>query len=237
MCGRFVSREQAAIEREYNIRVRAPFERVYNAAPSMELPVIRQLPGGNEPGAGAGADVDAGGAREAVAMRWGLVPSWWSQPTPPTSTINARSEEAAGKPMWRHAVRHTRALVPALGWYEWRAEAGAKQPYFIHAAGMAGICFAGLWSTHRDNTGQEQLSFAILTRAASAPLTAVHNRMPVVLAPALFDEWLAPWAGEHGAQLASFVARSQEEFEYYPVSRFVNAPRNQGERCIERVGA
>jgi len=235
MCGRFVSREQAAIEREYNIRVRQPFERVYNAAPSMELPVIRQLPGGNEPG--AGADGNTGGAREVVAMRWGLVPSWWSQPTPPTSTINARSEEAAGKPMWRHAVRHTRALVPALGWYEWRAEAGAKQPYFIHAAGMAGICFAGLWSTHRDSSGIEQHSFAILTRAASAQLTAVHNRMPVVLAPALFDEWLAPWAGEHSAQLASFVARSQEEFEYYPVSRYVNAPRNQGERCLERAAA
>ncbi len=235
MCGRFVSREQAAIEREYNIRVRQPFERVYNAAPSMELPVIRQLPGGNKPG--AGADADTGGGREAVAMRWGLVPSWWSQPAPPTSTINARSEEAAAKPMWRHAVRHTRALVPALGWYEWRAVAGAKQPYFIHAVGMAGICFAGLWSTHRDSSGTEQHSFAILTRAASAQLTAVHNRMPVVLAPALFDDWLAPWKSEHSAQLASFVARSQEEFEYYPVSRFVNAPRNQGERCIERAGA
>jgi putative SOS response-associated peptidase YedK len=55
------------------------------------------------------------------------------------------------------------------------------------------------------------------------------------LAPALFAEWFAPWKGEPGAQLASFVARSLEEFEYYPVSRYVNAPRNQGERCIERV--
>ena len=235
MCGRFVSREQAAIEREYNIRVRQPFERVYNAAPSMELPVIRQQAGSNAPG--AAVDEVTGGAREVVAMRWGLVPSWWSQPTPPTSTINARSEEAASKPMWRHAVRHTRALVPALGWYEWRAEAGAKQPYFIHAADMAGVCFAGLWSTHRDSAGTEQHTFAILTRAASVQLTPVHNRMPVVLAPALFDEWLAPWTGEHGTHLASFVSRALDDFEYYPVSRYVNTPRNQGERCIERAAA
>jgi putative SOS response-associated peptidase YedK len=162
MCGRFVSREQAAIEREYNIRVRQPFERVYNAAPTMELPVLRT--------AGAGTEL------EAVAMRWGLVPAWWSQPTPPASTINARSEEAAAKPMWRQAVRSTRALVPALGWYEWQARAGAKQPYFIHAAGLGGVCFAGLWSAHRDSAGQEQLSFAILTRGASAQLASMHHR-------------------------------------------------------------
>jgi len=67
MCGRFVSREQAAIEREYNIRVRQPFERVYNAAPSMELPVIRQQAGSNAPG--AAVDEVTGGAREVVAMR------------------------------------------------------------------------------------------------------------------------------------------------------------------------
>lgn len=221
MCGRFVSREQAAIEREYNIRVRQPFERVYNAAPTMELPVIR-------------AD-GATGEPEAVAMRWGLVPSWWSQAAPPTSTINARSEEAAAKPMWRQAVRSARALVPALGWYEWQVREGGKQPYFLHAAGMSGFCFAGLWSAHRGAEGPEQLSFAILTRGAASALAPVHNRMPMVLAPELFAEWLAPWKAEHSAHLASFVARSLEEFEYYPVSRYVNAPRNQGERCIERV--
>ena len=227
MCGRFVSREQAAIEREYNIRVRQPFERVYNAAPTMTLPVIRRV-----------ADVAADSTElEAVGMRWGLVPSWWSQPTPPTSTINARSEEAAAKPMWRQAVRSTRALIPALGWYEWSVQEGVKQPYFIHAASMAGVCFAGLWSAHRDSEGLEQQSFAILTRAASNTLSAVHHRMPVVLPRELFDEWLAPWSAEHGARLASFVARSLEEFEYYPVSRYVNAPRNQGERCIERANA
>ena len=232
MCGRFVSREQAAIEREYNIRVRQPFERVYNAAPTMALPVMRSAIDASTDDAG---DSRPATALEVIAMRWGLVPSWWSQPTPPTSTINARSEEAASKPMWRQAVRSARALVPALGWYEWQVRDGVKQPYFIHAEGMQGVCFAGLWSAHRNSEGQEQLSFAILTRAASPALMPVHNRMPVVLAPELFEEWLAPWKSEHSARLASFALRSLGQFEYYPVSRYVNAPRNQGERCIERV--
>jgi putative SOS response-associated peptidase YedK len=221
MCGRFVSREQAAIEREYNIRVRNPFERVYNAAPTMSLPVIRAQ----------------SGEREALSMRWGLIPSWWSQPTAPTSTINARSEEAAAKPMWRSAVRHARCLVPTLGWYEWQVTPEGKVPYFIHAPALAGFCFAGLWSEWKNPAGEAKLSFAILTRAASDALRPVHDRMPVVLGQAAWDDWLLDWPNEHAAKLAGHVANSLNEFEYYPVSRYVNAPRNQGERCIQPATA
>jgi putative SOS response-associated peptidase YedK len=224
MCGRFVSREQAAIEREYNIKVRNPFERVYNAAPSMQLPVIRI--------ARAGQGM-ATGEREALSMRWGLIPSWWSQPTLPASTINARSEEAAAKPMWRSAVRQARCLVPTLGWYEWRVTPEGKVPYYIHAAQLAGFCFAGLWSEWKNPKGEPQLSFAILTRAASPALAALHDRMPVVLPETAWADWLADWPSDHAARLARQVAGAVNDFEYYPVSRYVNAPRNQGERCIE----
>ena len=219
MCGRFVSREQAALEREYNIKVRNPFERVYNAAPTMFLPVIRPVPGE--------------GAKEAAGMRWGLIPSWWSQASLPTATINARSEEAATKPMWRGALRQTRCLVPALGWYEWRVTPEGKVPHFLHAPGMAGLSFAGLWSEWKNPAGEAQLSFAILTRAASPALLPVHSRMPLVLAPSTWESWLAPWPKDPAARLAEHVEASLGEFEYYPVSRYVNAPRNQGERCIE----
>jgi putative SOS response-associated peptidase YedK len=221
MCGRFVSREQAALEREYNIKVRNPFERVYNAAPTMSLPVIRQGPGKTPE------------EREAIGMRWGLIPGWWSQPSMPTSTINARSEEAATKPMWRAALRQTRCLVPALGWYEWHTTPEGKVPYFIHAPGQAGISFAGLWSEWRNPAGEAQLSFAILTRGASPTLATFHHRMPLVLAPSAWEAWLADWPSDPAARLAEQVAASPGEFEFYPVSRYVNAPRNQGERCIE----
>lgn len=221
MCGRFVSREQAAIEREYNIKVVNPFERVYNAAPTMQLPVIRNIEGATD------------GAREALGMRWGLIPAWWSQPALPTSSINARSEDAAAKPMWRDAVRRSRCLVPALGWYEWHAGPTGKVPYFIHEPGLAGLCFAGLWSAWKNPQGEMQLSFAILTRAASPMLAAVHHRMPVVLPSASWDDWLAPWPDRHAERLATQVSGAQGNFEYHAVSRYVNSPRNQGERCIE----
>jgi putative SOS response-associated peptidase YedK len=221
MCGRYVSREQAAIEREFTLKVRNPFERVYNAAPTMSLPVIRNIEG------------DAGAGREALSMRWGLVPGWWSQSTLPTSCINARSEDAATKPMWRDAVRRSRCLVPALGWYEWRSEENGKRPYFCHRPeGLAGLCFAGLWSEWRNPNGESMLSFAILTRPASEGMTVLHSRMPVVLPPSAWDDWLAPWPDRHAERLAAQVSGSEGDFGYYPVDRYVNAPRNQGERCI-----
>ena len=235
MCGRFVSRDQAALEREYNIRVLNPFERVYNAAPSMQLPVIRRSAADADAAGAAGDTSD--GALEALTMRWGLIPGWWSQPTLPTSTINARSEEAAGKPMWRNAVRNTRCLVPALGWYEWKPTPEGKVPYFIHLPQMAGLCFAGLWSEWRNPEGETQRTFAILTRAASPTMQAVHIRMPVVLPQTAWNGWLAHWPGDHAQRLAGHVGNALNEFEFYAVSRYVNAPRNQGERCIEPVTA
>ena len=223
MCGRFVSRDQAALEREYTIRVLNPFERVYNAAPSMQLPVMRRAADG--PGL------------EALTMRWGLIPGWWSQPSLPTSTINARSEEAAGKPMWRNAVRQSRCLVPALGWYEWKATPEGKVPYFIHLPQMAGLCFAGLWSEWRNPEGETQRTFAILTRGASPTMEAFHHRMPVVLAQTAWTDWLSDWTGDPAPRLAGHVSNALNDFEFYAVSRYVNAPRNQGERCIEPAAA
>ena len=43
--------------------------------------------------------------------------------------------------MVRSAFKRTRCIVPASGYYEWRADEGGKQPYFINAAngGGAGV--------------------------------------------------------------------------------------------------
>jgi putative SOS response-associated peptidase YedK len=217
MCGRYVSRDQAAIEREYDIRILDPFEKIYNAAPTMALPVLR---------------ANAAGWNCSL-MQWGLIPLWWSKPTPPTSTINARVEEAATKPMWRQAVRHYRCLVPASGWYEWQKspDGGRKQPYYMHALDDAGLCFAGLWSTHR-REGVEAHTFAILTRATADELAHIHHRMPLVLPSAAYAEWLDPAVAGGQGLLDQAVAQSLTHFASYPVSPYVSSPRIQGERCI-----
>lgn len=218
MCGRYVAPGEADLERVWNLpRNHNPFRRVFNAAPTMLLPVVRERDG----------------ERAVVPMRWGLIPSWWSKPEPPQSTINARVEEAATKPMWRSAVKHTRCLVPALGWYEWQAQPGKRKlPHFIHAPDRGLIHFAGLWSSWVRDGEDPVDSFAILTRDASASVEAIHNRMPVILRSSAFGEWLDPNPrdGTAAAALAHEAART--DFQAYPVSSRVNSPRNQGEGCL-----
>lgn len=216
MCGRYVSPDEAAMERSWNVtRGPNPFRTVYNAAPTMVLPVVR--------------------LQEVCGMQWGLIPAWWSKAEPPRSTINARIEDAAAKPMWRTAVRHTRSLVPSLGWYEWQ-ERGAgrgKQPYFIHLPERGLMHFAGLWSHWTPKDGEAVLSFAILTREAAGPVASIHTRMPVVLPPDAYAAWLNPAAQDGAAVTAAAADASMTQFVAHPVSTYVNAPRNQGEECIK----
>ena len=222
MCGRYVSPDEAAIERAWNIiHAPNPFRTVYNAAPTMDLPVVRMHEG----------------QHEVCAMQWGLIPVWWSKPEAPRSTINARIEDAATKPMWRSAVKRTRCLVPSFGWYEWQEQGAGrvKQPFFIHLPQMELFHFAGLWSSWTPKGGEPVLTFAILTRDAAGDIASIHNRMPVVLSPDAYGAWLDP-AAEDGAAATAFAANAAvTEFQAYPVSTYVNAPRNQGEECIKRL--
>jgi putative SOS response-associated peptidase YedK len=109
-------------------------------------------------------------------------------------TINARVEEAAGKPMWRDAARRSRCLVPSLGWYEWKDQGGgrARLPFFIHCPQRELFHFAGLCSSWKSPGGEPILSFAILTFKAVERSGTIHDRMPRVLAPSAHDAWLDP---------------------------------------------
>lgn len=179
MCGRYVSPEQAEIERFWHIgrHNSNPFGRHYNVAPRVQVPIIYSTDDG----------------LELSLARWGLVPFWWAQPKLPPFTFNTRIEEAATKPMWRDVVKRSRCLIPAIGWYEWKplevVDPGtceiktAKQPYFLHLAGQPAFAFAGLMSRYRLTPTSEEtiLTAAIITREAEGPAADVHTRMPLIL--------------------------------------------------------
>jgi putative SOS response-associated peptidase YedK len=109
MCGRYVRPDTASIERQWHIgRTNSnPFRGRFNVCPTDTIPILRAK--------------RESGEIELTEARWGFVPHWWKQAKPPSSGFNARSEEAVSKPMWRHAYRNWRCLIPAVGWYEWQA--------------------------------------------------------------------------------------------------------------------
>jgi putative SOS response-associated peptidase YedK len=95
--------------------------------------------------------------------------------------------------------------------------------------------FAGLWSIWRDPTQPEAepvRTFSIITTAANAVLAPVHNRMPVILAPADRDLWLAPAPADTGELMGLLRPAPDDVLELFPVSRRVNDVRNEGPELV-----
>ena len=225
MCGRYVAPDDAAIERHYRVdrRTPAPFIRRFNVAPTAIVPVLREAPDG---------------AMELLAARWGLVPHWWKQARLPTLSFNARSEEAASKPMWREALRFSRCLMPAEGWYEWQERdpssgqpLAVRKPHFIHARDDSVVAFAGLLASWTTPAGEPLLSCALLSKAAAASVSEVHDRMPVVLAPAHHAAWLSAGVTDADA-VAGMIAQAATDFVHYAVSTRVNNARNESPELL-----
>lgn len=210
MCGRFVlSSDAGRLADHYGLDTVPVFGGGYNIAPSAQVPVVR-------------LDSD----KESAVCHWGFIPHWVKEPV--LKPINARAETLAGKPYFRDAFRRRRCLVPANGYYEWRAAPGGKQPFFIRMAGADLFSFTGLWSSWQGPDGLVE-SCAIITTTAREELADIHDRMPVIIAPEDYDAWL-----EDGGQ--DLLRPSAGEMDAYPVSSRVNNPRNQGEALIQPIG-
>lgn len=139
------------------------------------------------------AVIEADGRRTCTVLRWGLVPAWAPDPSVGARMINARAETAADRPAFRAALAARRCLLPADGWYEWQARPdGARVPHYLAPADAGPLAFAGLWETWWDAAGRPLRTATILTGPAPGDLAHVHDRAPIVLAPAVWADWLDP---------------------------------------------
>jgi len=225
MCGRYVTPEIAAIERYWHIGRHNWQDFIlpaFNIAPTTRVPIIIRTDDGT---------------LEGHRARWGFIPHWWKRPELPTMSFNARSEEAHEKPMWRDALLSRRCLMPVRGWYEWRAVEGVKvkQPYFVHVPAEDVLAFAGLWSRTPTSDGGMDYSCALLSGMAAPAIAHIHHRMPLVLHPDHFEEWLHP--GTSPARIQELIASARADFEGYPVSTRVNSARNNSPELIQRLQA
>ncbi|WP_028936696.1 SOS response-associated peptidase [Pseudonocardia spinosispora] len=246
MCGRYASTKSAADIADEFQAVDATQESTlpvpgadYNVAPTKSvLSVVARHPRDSDGKADPNRTV-----RSVRVMRWGLVPSWAKDPSIGNRMINARSETADEKPAYRKAVVSRRCLLPAEGWYEWRREGKAKQPYFVTGTDGASLAMAGLWEFWRPKDGGEPLvTAAVLTTAAIGPLTDIHDRMPLLVPSDHWETWLNPDLGPDADELAALLHPSEDDLtsvvdrmELRPVSSKVNNVRNEGPALLERV--
>jgi putative SOS response-associated peptidase YedK len=228
--GRYVSPTMAEMERYWELtdaQIRNPLAQRFNVSPTATVPMIYRATDG----------------LELVAARWGLIPFWWKEAKPPRLTFNARSEEAATKPMWRVPASKARCLVPAMGWYEWKEveridpSTGevkkAKQPYFIQRMDHQPIAFAGLMSRRTVEGDKSEFTCSIMTRDAVGPTVDVHTRMPIALPKKAEVAWLDPDFTDAALTMEFAREHAMTDFVLQPVGMRVNNARNEGADLIE----
>jgi putative SOS response-associated peptidase YedK len=184
---------------------------------------------------------DRRGARVLSAFRWGLVPHWSTDARIGSRLINARGETVAQRPAFREAVVQRRTAVVVDGFYEWhrphRGDRRPSQPFYFHPADHKPLVFAGLWDTWHDAQGGVLRTCAIITTAANATMAPVHHRMPVLLSPETWDEWIRP--GQlRPSRLAQLLQPAPEDvLRCHMVSTAVNSARNDGPELVAPVTA
>ena len=260
MCGRYASaRRRIELLEEFRIerdRVPEPLEPDYNVAPTRRVyAVTTREPRPSEDAEAAAeqtADGPSGVARELRVVRWGLVPFWAKDPKIGSRLINARAETVASKPAFRHAFKRNRCLLPADGYYEWQRPDGgsddepggrgkAKQPYYITRGDGGPLAFAGLYELWRDPELPDDHERAwlwtatIITTSAPDDLGQIHDRMPMVIEPDRWADWLDPAASDPADLQALLAPAAASGLVSYPVSTAVNSVRNNGPELIKRV--
>ena len=213
MCGRYSLAPQAGILRAHFKLDATPIVRpCYNISPSQDCPVIVK---------------QRSTARKLTFMRWGLIPSWSSGPTNKFSMFNARSETVSEKPAFREALTRRRCLIPTDGYYEWTSQKTNKQAYRITMQNQTIFAFAGLWESWQRN-GKKINSFTILTAQSSPAVSQIHHRMPLIVAPHHYTDWLA-----NTCPVKTLITKNDLDLVGFKVSNKINNPRyNEPESII-----
>ncbi len=164
-------------------------------------------------------------------LEWGLLPHWAEDPDDGPRPINARSETAAEKPMFRDAFEKRRCLLLADGFYEWKGNRGSKQPYRIERPDREPYAYAGLWDTWEQN-GETIGTCTILTTEANDVVADIHDRMPVILQRGDERSWLN---GAGVDDIRSMCQPYPGDLRAYPVSKQVNNPQNDSPHLLEEL--
>jgi putative SOS response-associated peptidase YedK len=239
VCGRYAAKKDPAL-------LAAEFDAVdttdgdapkpdYNVAPTKAVvAVVQRHPRDDE-----GQPDPERTERSLRVMRWGLVPHWAKDRKAGAKMINARAESAATKPAFRTSMTKRRCIVPADGWFEWKRDGTAKQAMYMTRPDGASLAMAGLWSTWHDPKGDATapplVTCAVITTDARGQLTEVHDRMPLLLTPENWANWLDPDRADVADLLTSPDLALIESLELRPVSSAVNSVRNNGPELIERI--
>ncbi len=201
----------------------------YNIAPTQQVVVIANILEGATERAPRSLDAQP----QYTQQRWGLVPSWANDLSIGSRMINARRETLREKKSFIGPLRERRCLIVADGYYEWQQREGTlKQPFWIAPERGGMLQLAGLWQVNRRAKGAPVATCTIITTAANASVSAVHDRMPVSLLGAEAAQWLDPACAVDDAYQLLEPAAAVAEWKPRAVNTYVNNARHEGPQCL-----
>jgi len=217
MCGRFqLTASPEDIAEHFQLSRLPKYQPSYNIAPARKILCIVGL---------------EDKSLKAVNLFWGLVPSWSKDTKNSHHLINARAETIREKPSFRAAFQKRRCLIVAQGYYEWQKLETGKQAFHIHRNDHQLFAFAGLWE-HWDHGSETLYSCTIITTGANCLMRPIHERMPVIISPARYQQWLDK--ADNGEQAYDLIECSAYEgMTTQAISDWVNNPSHVDALCIE----
>ena len=219
MCGRYTLSSPADLVADL-FEINDDFALIarYNIAPTQETAVVRVTENGSK--------------RRLDQLRWGLIPAWAKDPSIGNRMINARAEGVAEKPSFRNSFKRQRCLVIADGFYEWQKRPEGKQPFYFQLKTRQPFALAGLWENWTKDERGPLETFTIITTEPNDLVASVHQRMPVILKPENYQQWLDPNFSERQSLEGLLRSYPSDEMESLPVSTWVNSPAHDDPRCI-----
>ena len=200
----------------------------FNIAPTQQIAVVCQ---GVNQGANQGANQEA--KRILTNYKWGLVPSWASDPQIGSKMINARAETLAEKPSFKKSLLTKRCLIPSDGFYEWQQEGKNKNPVYIQMKNQGLFAFAGLWDEWKSPDNTLLRTCTIITVEPNSLISKIHHRMAAILTKELENMWLDPSLKELDKLLEMLKPYSADEMEVFPVNKAVNNTSFDSPECIK----
>ncbi|MAO64846.1 MAG: hypothetical protein CL666_07575 [Balneola sp.] len=192
----------------------------YNVAPTSIMPV---------------AFTNEEGGRILMPMHWGFMGWKPEEGDRPFLPINTRDDKVTKSRMWKGPFQHKRCIVPANGFYEWTGSKGNKTPHFIYPTQGKLIGFAGIYNDLASEDKEADFSYSIITTDPNKVMENIHDRMPVILHPEEFDDWLNPENDDPNYLKEFLQPYPNDGIDEHIVSKAVGKVQNNGPGLIEKA--
>lgn len=238
MCGRYsLKRSDFATYEEWMTYRKSQYDDVhsnpiYNAAPTMKMPVI----------------VEGDSGTEVRWMKWGLLQPWNKEKSEAFKTFNAKSETLEEKPTWKKPFKSQRCLVIADGFFEWKTERESsdlfgeasgkpvKKPYRIRLKSKDQFAMAGLYNEWMDPaTGEISETFSIVTTEANELMKPLHDRMPVILPDEAHRLWMDKRENDTDMLKTLLKQFPSDQMELFGVTPKIGNVKFQDPEALEEV--